>query len=249
MGEGELLGDRAAHRDPDDVGALDLERVEQAERVAGHVGDREGQLGPARAAHAAVVEDDAVEARLERRRGRAAPRPGGWRSSPGSAASARRCRRARSRARSLRRRRSASANPNLEGERFGCPPPQLCDEHPEPVQADSLWEAAGASWLPSCLRLRYSVCSTSSSRDAPVGGGSSSASEALTENGAKFNGALTPSLARQRGQESSVATRIGLNRLPHLWHLNISILPALRSAHCGPAVRNTQEILSPILAL
>ena len=59
VGERQLLGDHPAHRDADDVGALDLERVEQRQRVAGHVGDRERQLGPAREPHAAVVEDDA----------------------------------------------------------------------------------------------------------------------------------------------------------------------------------------------
>jgi hypothetical protein len=43
------------------------------------------------------------------------------------------------------------------------------------------------------------------------------------ENGAKFKGADTPSLARQRGHDSLVVTRIGLNPLPHLSHLNISL--------------------------
>jgi hypothetical protein len=60
-----LLGDHAAHRDADDVGALKLQRVEQAGGVGGEVGDRERKLGLAREPHAAVVEDEGVEAALE----------------------------------------------------------------------------------------------------------------------------------------------------------------------------------------
>ncbi len=66
MGQRELLRDHPAHRDADDVGALDLEPVEQADRVGGKVGDRERQLRSPRKPHPAVVEDDAVEALLER---------------------------------------------------------------------------------------------------------------------------------------------------------------------------------------
>ena len=50
------------------MGALDLQRVEQAERVGGEVGDRERQLRAAGAAHATIVVDDALEVRLQRAR-------------------------------------------------------------------------------------------------------------------------------------------------------------------------------------
>ena len=78
---GEGLGDHAAHRYADDVGALDPEVVEQADRVVGHVGERVGGTADApgdelasgrrrrigevgRPAAVAVVEADHVEAAL-----------------------------------------------------------------------------------------------------------------------------------------------------------------------------------------
>ena len=39
---GDRLGDHAAHRDADEVGALDAEVVEQADAVGGHLGQRVG---------------------------------------------------------------------------------------------------------------------------------------------------------------------------------------------------------------
>ncbi len=66
VGESELLGDHPAHRDPDDVDALEPKRVEQRQGVAGEVDDRERHLGPRRAPHPAVVEDDAFEVALQR---------------------------------------------------------------------------------------------------------------------------------------------------------------------------------------
>lgn len=98
--------------------------------------------------------------------------------------------------------------------------PHPCGGHPGPVQTSCRW----GSLLR--LRLRYSACSTNSSRDSPPRGGPSSASEVPAENGAKFNDADTPSRARHLGHDSIVVTRIGLKPLPHLSHLNISLLPS-----------------------
>jgi len=58
----------------------------------------------------------------------------------------------------------------------------------------------------------------------------------MAENGAKLKGAETPSLARQRGHVSFAATRIGLNPLPHLSHLNIAFshTPECPLRPCGP---------------
>ena len=61
----QLLGDHPAHRDADDVSGVQLQRVEQTGAVGGEVGDRERQLGLTRVPHAAIVEDDHLEAALE----------------------------------------------------------------------------------------------------------------------------------------------------------------------------------------
>ncbi len=79
MAGGDGLGDHAAHRDADDMGALEPQRVHQPDRVERHIGElvgrvrdpsqRElGQAGhvgaiqPCRAAGVAVVEADDEEA-------------------------------------------------------------------------------------------------------------------------------------------------------------------------------------------
>ena len=79
-------------------------------------------LGLAREPDAAVVEDDRSRSSARARRGRAGPRRGGWRSSPGSAAAARPRRRAGSSARSLLHRCSACLG---DATRFGLPGPNL----------------------------------------------------------------------------------------------------------------------------
>src|SRR6202044_145670 len=56
-GQGDLLGDQAAHRVAGDVDRVQPERVDEADRVAGHrlYGVRHG---PAGGSHAGVVEQD-----------------------------------------------------------------------------------------------------------------------------------------------------------------------------------------------
>ena len=122
-------------------------------------------------------------------------------------------------------------------ERSGCP---------GRAQSSSARPASGApEALPPYLRLRDSAWATPLSREGSSGGAPSSASGAVAENGAKLKCAETPSLARQRGHVHVAATRIGLNPLPHLSHLNIAVLPPFRSACCGPAVRNAREFPIP----
>jgi hypothetical protein len=56
-GEGDLLGDQAAHRVPDHVDRVQAERVDEADRVAGHRLDGVGH-SPAGGRHPGVVEQD-----------------------------------------------------------------------------------------------------------------------------------------------------------------------------------------------
>jgi hypothetical protein len=56
-GERDVLGDEAAERESQDVGAVDAERVEEGDGVAGHVGHG-ARGGPARGADTGVVERD-----------------------------------------------------------------------------------------------------------------------------------------------------------------------------------------------
>ncbi|MCY1225217.1 hypothetical protein D9M72_374070 [compost metagenome] len=47
MAQRDLLADGAAHRGADDVGAIDAQRIEQADRIVGHVGQRVRHLARA----------------------------------------------------------------------------------------------------------------------------------------------------------------------------------------------------------
>ena len=58
----QLLGGHAAAREPDDVGSLDPELVEDGGGVVGHAGHREWGVGQRRAADPAVVEGDGAVA-------------------------------------------------------------------------------------------------------------------------------------------------------------------------------------------
>ena len=80
--DGERLGDHPAHRGADDVGPVDLERVEEGGRIVGHVVDRVARLGEARRdgrEHDALVPRE--PARRSPRTGRC---PGCRSGSPGS---------------------------------------------------------------------------------------------------------------------------------------------------------------------
>jgi hypothetical protein len=57
MPKGELLGDHRPHREAQHVSLLNLQRVEQAGDVVGHVCDRVGSADRRTAADVAVVED------------------------------------------------------------------------------------------------------------------------------------------------------------------------------------------------
>ena len=69
----ELLGDHAAHREAEHVRALDLERVEQRDRVGGEIGGRDTAVAGAALADAAVVVGDDLEVALELAQERLAP--------------------------------------------------------------------------------------------------------------------------------------------------------------------------------
>ena len=71
--EREFLSDVTAHGETHDVGALDGERIQHAERIVGHVAQRIARLGYRTLANAAVVEDDAVIAVCKHRQ-RAGPK-------------------------------------------------------------------------------------------------------------------------------------------------------------------------------
>jgi hypothetical protein len=62
--DGQLLGDHAAHRLADDVGGLDLERVQELSDVVGQIRNLVGQPGLplGRQPHVTVVEQDDSEA-------------------------------------------------------------------------------------------------------------------------------------------------------------------------------------------
>ena len=61
MSQRELHPDHASHRQAQQVGAVDIERIEQAGHIVGHVGDGVGVIGSGAAAGVTVVEEDDME--------------------------------------------------------------------------------------------------------------------------------------------------------------------------------------------
>ncbi len=66
MTHGEHLADRSAHRQTDNVGGVDAQRVEDGHGVVGHVDQRVVTRGLVTAADAPVVERNGAVARRER---------------------------------------------------------------------------------------------------------------------------------------------------------------------------------------
>jgi hypothetical protein len=65
MSQRELHPDHASHRQAQQMGAVDIERVEQTGHIVSHVGDGVGMIGSGAAAGITVIKDDDTEPAAE----------------------------------------------------------------------------------------------------------------------------------------------------------------------------------------